>query len=84
MNKLIHFSIILLLINTNICAQEARRIVSLAPSITESLYELGAEDYIIGITVFCPKGRTPKLEVGTLWEPDLEKIISLNTDFLLK
>ena len=30
-----------------------KRIISLVPSLTETLYDLGLEDRIIGITKFC-------------------------------
>ncbi|MDR2457104.1 MAG: hypothetical protein LBD41_01275, partial [Clostridiales Family XIII bacterium] len=41
-------------------AKEYCRIVSLAPSVTNSLYELNAESCVKGITVFCPKGTIKK------------------------
>ncbi|MDR1784163.1 MAG: helical backbone metal receptor [Endomicrobium sp.] len=60
-----------------------RRIVSLAPSVTESLYELGVEQFIVGITVYCPKGMIKKEVVGTLLEPNVEKVILLNPDLII-
>ena len=60
-----------------------KRIVSLAPSVTESLYELGAGGEVVGITVYCPKGESKKEIVGTLLEPDFEKIIALKPDLIV-
>jgi iron complex transport system substrate-binding protein len=65
------------------CAEEYKRIISLAPLITESLYELGAEQFIKGITIYCPKGTTKKEIIGTLLEPDIEKITLLNPDLII-
>ena len=61
------------------------RIVSLAPSVTEILYALGAGDRIVGATEFCsypPEAlRLPR--IGGLINPDLEKIVSLNPDLVI-
>jgi iron complex transport system substrate-binding protein len=53
------------------------------PSITESLYELGLEKFVVGITFYCPKGKTEKEIVGTLLECNLEKVILLNPDLIV-
>lgn len=55
-------------------------IVSLAPSATKSLYQLGLESRVIGITMYCPKGSTKKAVIGNVLEPDIEKIITLKPD----
>jgi ABC-type Fe3+-hydroxamate transport system substrate-binding protein len=63
-----------------------RRIVSLVPSQTELLYELGLEDRVVGITKFCihPKEwfRT-KIRVGGTKDVDFEKVLSLNPDLII-
>ena len=61
------------------------RIVSLAPSITEELYLLDNGDKIIGVTTFCnyPKEAKQKEKIGTLVEPNIEKIVSLKPDLVL-
>ncbi|MDI6703663.1 MAG: cobalamin-binding protein [bacterium] len=62
-----------------------KRIVSLAPSITESLYLLGVEDRVVGVTVYCkyPEQAKMKDKVGTLLTPNLERIYSLRPDLVL-
>ncbi|MCL2484888.1 MAG: helical backbone metal receptor [Endomicrobia bacterium] len=60
-----------------------KRIVSLAPLVTESLYELGMDNEIAGITTYCPKGNHKKEIVGTLLEPDLEKIALMKPDLII-
>ncbi|MDR1511547.1 MAG: helical backbone metal receptor [Endomicrobium sp.] len=78
------FALLFLLTDANIVwSREYKRIVSLAPSVTLSLYELGIERAVIGITVYCPKGIVRKEIVGTLLEPNTEKIILLNPDLII-
>ncbi|HPD56356.1 MAG TPA: cobalamin-binding protein [Smithellaceae bacterium] len=62
-----------------------RRIVSLAPGITETLYALGLEDKIVGVTTFCdwPARAAEKEKVGGFINPSLEKIVSLRPDLIL-
>ncbi len=64
--------------------QEPQRIVSLAPDITDTLFRLGLEDKVVGISIYCnrPREKTSKLPrvgayLNVLWdklgelEPDL-------------
>lgn len=62
---------------------EYKRIISLAPSATESLYELGIDKELIANTVYCSDGNFKKEKVGTVTEPNIEKIISLNPDLII-
>ncbi len=61
------------------------RIVSLSPAITESLYLLGLKDTIGGVTLYCSRPAEAKTKpvIGTVIEPDLERIIKLNPDLVL-
>lgn len=62
------------------------RIISLVPSQTELLVDLGLEDHIIGVTKFCvhPQHlRKNKTIVGGTKEVDYDKIESLNPDIIL-
>lgn len=60
------------------------RIISLSPQITESIYLLGAEKSLIGITEFCkrPPDTATKEKIGTPLRPDMEKIASLRPDIV--
>ncbi|MHB9155458.1 MAG: ABC transporter substrate-binding protein [Endomicrobiales bacterium] len=60
-----------------------RKIVSLAPSITKNLYLLGMEDAVIAVTRYCPPGTTHKENIGTVLEPNIEKIVSLSPDLVI-
>ncbi|HXG66430.1 MAG TPA: cobalamin-binding protein [Blastocatellia bacterium] len=62
-----------------------QRIISLAPSVTETLYALGLEERIVGVTAYCdypPKARS-KESVGDTQRPGLEKIIALKPDLVI-
>ena len=62
-----------------------RRIVSLAPSVTDYLFALGAEDRVVGVSDFCelPRGSRAITRVGGLLNPSLEAIRSLEPDLLI-
>src|SRR5262245_23446534 len=62
-----------------------RRIVSLAPSVTESLLALGARDRLVGVCDFCklPPGTAPIVRVGGMLNPSLETIRGLRPDLLI-
>lgn len=54
----------------------ARRIVSLAPSVTETLFAIGADPLIVGVSKHCdyPVAAKLKQRVGDFNEPDLERV----------
>jgi iron complex transport system substrate-binding protein len=62
-----------------------KRIISLAPSSTEILFEIGAGDRLIGVTDYCnyPKEALTKEKVGGFSNPNIEKIISLKPDLIV-
>lgn len=63
-----------------------QRIVSLVPSQTEFLVDIGLEDQIVGITNFCvhpPHLRKQKERIGGTKDLSIEKIKALNPDFIL-
>ena len=61
------------------------RIVSLAPSITETLFALGVGERVVGVSRFCdwpPEVRSVP-QVGGLFDPNLEKIVRLEPDVVI-
>jgi len=62
-----------------------RRLISLAPSITEILYFLELGDQVLGVTAFCnyPPEVNQKTRIGTYWEFNLEAILALKPDLVL-
>ncbi len=74
-------------INTNHIFRETPiRIISLVPSQTELLFDLGLENSIIGITKFCVHPKhflKQKTKVGATKNPNFEKIRALNPDIII-
>ncbi|MDO9515569.1 MAG: cobalamin-binding protein [Syntrophales bacterium] len=62
-----------------------RRIVSLAPSITETLFALGLDREIVGVTMLSnyPDAARSKPRVGTFINISLERVVSLNPDLVI-
>jgi len=58
--------------------------VSLAPSHTEILFELGLEKEIVGVTTYCnyPEPAKRKEKVGDYLSPNVEKIVSLKPNYV--
>lgn len=62
-----------------------RRLVSMAPNITEALYAIGADSLLVGVTSFCnyPPQAKEKTKIGDYISPDYETITSLKPDLIL-
>lgn len=62
-----------------------RKIISLAPNITEALYAIGADSLIAGVTDLCdyPDGTKNKSKMGNYLNPDYEKISSVSPNLIL-
>jgi iron complex transport system substrate-binding protein len=63
----------------------SRRIVSMAPSITETLYALGLGDRLVGVTRYCnyPPDVASKPRIGGYYDPNFEAIVSLAPDLVV-
>jgi len=61
------------------------RVISLAPSLTEIVYALGAEARLVGVTSYCdyPPEAAEKPKVGGMVTPSLEAILTLRPDLVL-
>jgi len=62
-----------------------RRIVSLAPNVTEILFALGLDTEIVGVTRYCdfPEAALRKPKIGGLVDPNLELIKSMGPDLVI-
>jgi iron complex transport system substrate-binding protein len=58
------------------------RAISLAPSITESIFAAGAGDRLVGVTTYCnyPEQALAIEKVGDTQTPNIERIIALKPD----
>ena len=65
--------------------QERVRIVSLSPNVTETLYALGAGSLLVGRSDYCnyPDEATALPSVGTLYNPSLEMLLSLEPTLVI-
>jgi iron complex transport system substrate-binding protein len=78
--------LLLLAITLPLAAQKKpQRIVSTAPSITETLFALGLGEKVVGVSQFCnfPPGVEKLPKVGTYVKPDVEAIARLAPDLVI-
>ena len=74
-------------IGENVCLKEKpKRIVSLVPSQTEFLFDLGLDDKVVGITKFCINPEVwfrSKTRIGGTKKVNFEKIKALSPDLII-
>lgn len=61
----------------------AGRIISLSPSVTGQIIDLGAEESLVGVTPYHPPLKKDVPVVGTYINPSIEKIVALKPDIIL-
>jgi ABC-type Fe3+-hydroxamate transport system substrate-binding protein len=66
-------------------AEPPRRVVSLAPSMTEIAFAVGAGDQLVGVTDYCdfPPEAAKKPKIGGIYTPNFEAIMKLRPDLVL-
>src|SRR5262245_27825325 len=59
-----------------------RRFISLSPTLTEILFELGAGAEVVAVTTYCvyPEEAKGKEKIGDFVNPNFEKIVGLKPD----
>ena len=64
--------------------QHVSRAISLAPSITESIFAAGAGDRLVGVTTYCNyPAETASIEkIGDTLNPNIERIMALKPDIV--
>jgi ABC-type Fe3+-hydroxamate transport system substrate-binding protein len=64
---------------------DPRRLVCLSPSVTDTVYSLGAGSLVVGVTDYTqyPPEAKGKPSVGGIINPSLEKIVALRPDLIL-
>jgi iron complex transport system substrate-binding protein len=62
-----------------------KRIISTAPSITEMIYALGAQDELVGVTSYCdfPPEAQQKPVIGDFAAPNIEMMLSQKPDLVV-
>ncbi len=75
--------ILLLVCQLMVQAQEAKRIVSLVPWVTKSLYLLGEQNRLVGCTSYCPVEASDHIAVvASAVSVNLEKTLTLKPDLV--
>jgi iron complex transport system substrate-binding protein len=64
---------------------QPKRVISLAPNLTEIVYAVGAGDKLVGVTTYCnyPQEAQKIDKVGDTLKPNAERIIALQPDLVL-
>ncbi|MBP2026809.1 iron complex transport system substrate-binding protein [Acetoanaerobium pronyense] len=64
---------------------EPQRVISIAPSITEIIYSIDAQEKLVGRTDFCdyPEDVIEIESIGSLTDPSIEKIMEINPDIVI-
>lgn len=85
MTSRLHLRTVLIAIAAALAAHaQPVRIVSTFPSVTETLFALGAGDRVVGVSNYCryPAAALALPKVGTYTKPDTEKIALLRPDMV--
>ncbi len=66
-------------------SREYRRIISMAPSVTETLFALGLGERVVGVTQYCdyPPEALEKSQVGGFHNPNYEAVMALRPDLVV-
>jgi iron complex transport system substrate-binding protein len=78
-------TVIVLLAIAGTLSAQPKRIVSTAPSITETLFALGLGDRVVGVSTYChyPSEAASRRRIGTYLRPNVEAIIALRPDLVV-
>ncbi len=78
-------ALIALMALTGALGAQPRRIVSTAPSITETLFALGLGDHVVAVSQYChyPPEATKLPKIGSYLKPNVEAIVGLRPDLVI-
>jgi len=84
MKRIFFLFIILLVCQLYSQAQEAKRIVSLVPWVTKSLYLMGEQHRLVGCTSYCPVEASDHIPVvANAMSVNIEKVLTLKPDVVI-
>lgn len=82
--KSVLLSFFILLLSLHGFSKQVQRVVSLAPSVTEIIYLLGAHEKLVGCTSFCAvQPGDSVLQVGSAVDVNVEAVFALQPDLVL-
>jgi len=78
-------ALIWILLSVSALSAQPKRIISTAPSITETLFALGLCDRVVGVSQYChyPPEALKRPKVGSYLKPNLEAIVGLHPDLVI-
>jgi ABC-type Fe3+-hydroxamate transport system substrate-binding protein len=83
MRKDLQSTLVIVPIDAYSPARTPRRVVSLVPSLTETLFSLGVADSVVGLTAYCifpDEARRDRTDVGGTKNPKVDRIRELRPD----
>jgi len=84
MKRIYSVMIVLLVCQLISQAQEAKRIVSLVPWVTKSLYLMGEQHRLVGCTSYCPVEASDHIPVvANAMSVNIEKVLTLKPDVVI-
>ena len=84
MRKNLFILLILIVCQLAVQAQQAKRIVSLVPWVTKSLYLMGEQSRLVGCTSFCPAEASDHIPVvANAMNVNIEKTFTLKPDVVI-
>ncbi|MGH9239698.1 MAG: ABC transporter substrate-binding protein [Vicinamibacterales bacterium] len=85
LSRVLWSSVVALLLSLPAAAQSPARIVSLAPSVTEVLFEAGAGPRVVGVTSYCrfPRAVLSLPKIGGYLTPNYEALVALQPDLVV-
>ena len=85
LSRVLWSSVSALLLSLPAAAQSPARIVSLAPSVTEVLFEAGAGARVVGVTSYCrfPPAALSLPKIGGYLTPNYEALVALQPDLVV-
>jgi ABC-type Fe3+-hydroxamate transport system substrate-binding protein len=76
--------VLVMLLSWSAVAQKVERVVSLAPSVTEIIYSIGAREKLVGCTSYCPVDDKDSIAVvGNAVDVNIEALYALQPDLVL-
>jgi ABC-type Fe3+-hydroxamate transport system substrate-binding protein len=84
MKKSSFILVVLLVCQLVSSAQEVKRIISLVPWVTKSIYLMGEQEKLVGCTSYCPVGASDNIPVvASSMSVNIEKTLTLRPDIVV-
>lgn len=77
--------IFLIFVSSSAAERSCERIVSLAPTVTETVFAVGIGERLVGVTTFCdyPEQAKKISPLGSYFDTNIEKALAIKTDLVI-